>query len=64
MVDQTLGQFIPENPNTPEWVQIGSVICSESNTTLTVIFVSQGPAANGNDYAMDDIALYEVIDIS
>jgi len=61
LVDQTLGQFIPENPNTPEWVQIGSVICSESNTTLTVIFVSQGPAASGNDYAMDDIALYEVL---
>jgi len=61
LVEQTLRQFLSANTNTPEWVQIGSALYSQSNTELTVVFVSQGPAGSGNDYAMDDIALYEVV---
>ena len=61
ILDQTLGQLIPMNPNEPEWVQIGSVIYSAANTQITVMFVSQGPAALGNDYAIDDISLYEAV---
>ncbi|MDR1700772.1 MAG: DUF11 domain-containing protein, partial [Lachnoclostridium sp.] len=56
----TLGALIPMNPNTPEWKQIGTVINSQNNSSLTVRFVSMGPAAWGNDYAIDDISLHEV----
>ena len=53
----TLGNQIPVNPVNPEWKQIGTVINSQGNTTITVQFVSMGPAATGNDYAIDDISL-------
>lgn len=56
----TLGASIPVNINEPEWKQIGTVIYSYDNTSLTVSFVSEGPAAIGNDYAIDDVALQEV----
>ncbi|MDR1703757.1 MAG: DUF11 domain-containing protein, partial [Clostridiales bacterium] len=56
----TLGELIPMNPENPEWKQIGTVINSGSNSALTVRFTSMGPEANGNDYAIDDIALNEV----
>ncbi|AFS78893.1 repeat domain-containing protein [Gottschalkia acidurici 9a] len=56
----TLGEQIPVNTNAPEWKEIGTVINSQNNTSLTVEFLSQGPAAIGNDYAIDDISLREV----
>lgn len=56
----TLGTLIPMNPNNPEWKEIGTAINSQNNTALTVRFVSMGPEAFGNDYAIDDIALKEV----
>jgi uncharacterized repeat protein (TIGR01451 family) len=56
----TLGASIPVNSNEPEWKQIGTVIYSFDNTSLTVSFVSEGPAAIGNDYAIDDVALQEI----
>ncbi len=60
LVDRTLGQEIPANRYIPEWVQIGSVIQSGNNTSITVQFVSQGPSAIGNDYALDDVVVKEV----
>ncbi len=60
IVDRTLGQEIPANRYVPEWVQIGSIICSGDNTTLTVQFFSMGPNAIGNDYALDDVVIKEV----
>ena len=57
---QTLNQILPPNLNEPEWVQVGGVIYSSSNTSLTVRFISEGPAAAGNDYAIDDISLHEI----
>ena len=51
----TLGALIPVNTNAPEWKEIGTVINSLNNTTLTVEFLSEGPEVIGNDYAIDDI---------
>ncbi|MFV3010647.1 SdrD B-like domain-containing protein, partial [Clostridium botulinum] len=56
----TLGAQIPVNTNAPEWKQIGIVINSQNNTSLTVEFLSEGPEVIGNDYAIDDVALNEV----
>ena len=41
--DATLGALIPVNTNAPEWKQIGTVINSQNNTSLTVEFLSEGP---------------------
>ncbi|MCL2522395.1 MAG: isopeptide-forming domain-containing fimbrial protein [Erysipelotrichales bacterium] len=60
ILSETLGQFIPLNSLSPEWVQIGSIINSGNNTSINVQFISEGQAALGNDYAIDDILLVEV----
>ena len=57
----TLGALIPVNTNAPEWKQIGTVINSRNNTSLTVEFLSEGPEVIGNDYAIDDISFNEVL---
>ncbi|MCL2499664.1 MAG: hypothetical protein FWE90_04915 [Defluviitaleaceae bacterium] len=56
----TLGVLIPVNTVVPEWRQIGTVISSYGNTKLTVMFLSEGSAAIGNDYAIDDISLNKI----
>jgi len=56
----TLGALIPVNTEVPEWKQIGTVINSYDNERLTVKFSSEGEAAIGNDYAIDDISLNEI----
>lgn len=58
---QTLGVEIPVNVNEPEWKQIGTVINSLNNTQLTVEFFSEGVGVVGNDYAIDDVSLQEII---
>lgn len=57
----TLGILIPVNTNAPEWKQVGSVINSQNNTSLTVEFVSEGPEVIGNDYAIDDVSFNEIL---
>lgn len=57
----TLGTLIPVNVNAPEWKQIGSVINSQNNTSLTVEFLSEGPEVIGNDYAIDDVSFNEIL---
>lgn len=57
----TLGTLIPVNSNAPEWKEIGSVINSRDNTSLTVEFLSEGPEVIGNDYAIDDVAFQEIL---
>ena len=57
----TLGMLIPVNVNAPEWKQIGSLINSQGNTSLTVEFLSEGPEVIGNDYAIDDISFNEIL---
>lgn len=61
LYEATLGVLIPPNTNAPEWKQIGSVINSRNNTSLTVEFLSEGPEVIGNDYAIDDISLNEIL---
>lgn len=57
----TLGTLIPVNTNAPEWKEVGTVINSSNNTSLTVEFLSEGPEVVGNDYAIDDIAFNEIL---
>lgn len=57
----TLGALIPVNTNAPEWKQIGTVVNSQNNNSLTVEFLSEGPEVIGNDYAIDDIQFNEVL---
>jgi len=57
---QHLGELIPVHEDFPEWRQIGTVINSKDNTRLTVKFISEGPAALGNDYAIDDVSFNEI----
>lgn len=57
----TLGALIPVNVNAPEWKQVGSVVNSQGNTSLTVEFLSEGPEVIGNDYAIDDISFNEIL---
>ena len=60
LYSETLGALIPVNTTVPEWRQIGTVINSHDNTKLTVKFLSEGSAAVGNDYAIDDISLSRI----
>lgn len=57
----TLGTLIPVNTFAPEWKEVGTVINSRNNTSLTVEFLSEGPEVIGNDYAIDDIAFNEIL---
>ena len=60
LYDGSIGVTIPVNQNEPEWHQTGTLIYSGKYSTLEVQFVSLGSAASGNDYAIDDVGLYEV----
>ena len=61
LYEAALGAEIPANEAMPEWKEIGSAINSQNNTQLVIEFFSQGEAAVGNDFAIDDIALRQVI---
>ncbi len=60
ITERTLGQMLAQNLNEPEWVEMGTGFNTGGNSTVTVQLVSQGPAASGNDYAIDDISLNEL----
>ena len=55
-----LGAHIPINTDSPEWKQVGTFFNSGETTTITVQLKSTGPAATGNDFAIDDITLNAV----
>ena len=61
IIQKTLGDLIPANTTYPEWKQIGTVIHSGNNTSLTVQLTSEGPQAMGNDFAIDDVFFYKII---
>ena len=61
LFQQALGVEIPVNVNAPEWKQIGTVVNSLNNSQITVEFFSEGEAVVGNDYAIDDVALQEIL---
>ncbi|MCL2755601.1 MAG: DUF11 domain-containing protein [Firmicutes bacterium] len=49
------------NPECPEWRQIGTIFTTANDTTaVTIKFISQGGAATGNDFVLDDVALNSV----
>lgn len=56
----TLGTLIPVSTTAPEWKQVGSVINSQNNDSLIIEFSSEGPEVIGNDYAIDDVSLWEI----
>ncbi len=54
------GKSLEATPNNPTWVQVGDILNSGNNTSLTIRLVSLGGAAAGNDFAVDDIKLNQV----
>ena len=61
LYESPLGFEIPVSAQFPEWKEIGAVINSRENAELTFEFFSQGEATIGNDFAIDDITLREVL---
>ncbi|MEG0778829.1 MAG: hypothetical protein RSE64_08040 [Oscillospiraceae bacterium] len=52
---------IAATPAQPVWYQNGFLFNSGANSNIIVKILSEGPAASGNDYLIDDVALYKVI---
>ncbi|MCL2861814.1 MAG: hypothetical protein FWE22_05335 [Firmicutes bacterium] len=48
------------NTECPEWIQIGTIFNSGDNTSVTIVFISEGGPQTGNDYVLDDVALNKV----
>ena len=58
---QNLGNLLPNQLIVPNWKEIGTVINSQNNSSITVKFISEGPSTiNGNDFAIDDIKLQPI----
>ncbi|MEG1683114.1 MAG: hypothetical protein RR295_04735 [Oscillospiraceae bacterium] len=51
---------INATPAQPVWYQNGFLFNTGANSTVIVKILSEGPAASGNDYLIDDVALYKV----
>jgi hypothetical protein len=62
LYEAPLGGEIPREEFVPQWKQIGTVINTQDNSRINIEFISEGPAAFGNDYAVDDVSLNEVIE--
>ena len=69
--DNLIGNF--KVKKIPTWNQIGTMLNSgtsiidgknnlDTKTTITISFISEGAAATGNDFIIDDITLYELIE--
>lgn len=61
LYDASLGAQIPTQEIVPQWKQIGTDIFTGDNTSIRIEFVSEGEAGYGNDYAVDDVSLSEII---
>ena len=61
LYESALGGEIPVSELYPVWQEIGGVINSRSNSQLVIEFLSEGEAAIGNDFAIDDIGLREIL---
>ena len=48
------------NPDCPEWIQIGTIFNTHTNTQITVQFISEGGPETGNDFVIDDVSLNRV----
>ena len=60
IASEDLGGEIPTNLICPEWKQVGTIIYSDNATALNVKFLSEGAAATGNDFVIDDVGFYEI----
>jgi hypothetical protein len=58
--EESLGEKIPTRTFIPEWRQIGTDIFIANHEKITIEFISEGEAAYGNDYAVDDVQLREI----
>ena len=56
-----LGTEIPVSTLMPEWKESGTVINSQNHDELIIEFFSEGEAAVGNDFALDDIGLRVIL---
>ncbi|MEG1752164.1 MAG: hypothetical protein RR140_03480 [Clostridia bacterium] len=45
----------------PVWYQNGFMFNTLGNSNVTVRILSEGPAANGNDYLIDDISMFKAV---
>ena len=61
LYESALGIAIPESEQYPIWQEVGGVIHARGNSQLVIEFFSEGEAAVGNDFAIDDIGLREIL---
>ena len=61
LYESALGIAIPESEQYPIWQEVGGVIHAQGNSQLVIEFFSEGEAAVGNDFAIDDIGLREIL---
>lgn len=59
LIKRTLDNQFPVT-NIPTWNQVGFIIENQNFTSLYVTFLSEGPAAAGNDFAIDSIELRQL----
>lgn len=57
-----IGCIISTNTEVPEWKEIGTILNSGNNTSLTIELSSIGSILPGNDFAIDDVELREAQD--
>ncbi|MEG2002153.1 MAG: SdrD B-like domain-containing protein [Clostridia bacterium] len=50
-----------DNTAIPVWYENGFLFNTAGNSNVTVRILSEGPAANGNDYLIDDIKMYRAV---
>jgi uncharacterized repeat protein (TIGR01451 family) len=60
LYDAAFGDNFPINTQFPEWREIGTVLNSGDNTSITIKLISERSSATGNDYAIDNLGLYKV----
>ncbi len=58
--DQPAGKEQVEDIFQPKWSEFGAVFNAGNNSKLKIRIVSKGGATDGNDYAIDDLALFTV----
>lgn len=58
--NKSLDVLLPTSSVLPMWKEVGALFNSMDNERVTIYFCSDGGAAPGNDYAIDDIYLREI----
>lgn len=58
--NKSLDVLLPTSSVLPTWKEVGVLFNSMENKIITIYFCSDGDAAPGNDYAIDDVYLREI----